>query len=80
MNQCGKPIRKVEVDGDSLRITLVDCNNCERCKATTSKATTSKATTSKTTTSKKRSERTMKRAFWRYKSQQREVVEIIHLE
>ena len=63
---CSKPNRKVEVDGD-----LVECHKCEECKATIPK---------KRTTSNNRTERKMKRAYWRVRSQQREIVEIINIE
>ena len=71
MSLCSKPNRKVEVDGDLLKITLVDCHKCEGCKATIPK---------KRTTSKNRTDRKMKRAYWRYKTQQREIVEVINIE
>ena len=71
MSLCSKPNRKVEVDGDLLKITLVDCNKCEGCTDVVLK---------KRTTSKNRTDRKMKRAYWRYKTQQREIVEIINIE
>ena len=71
MSLCSKPNRKVEVDGDLLRITLVECHKCDECKA---------AIPRKMTTSKNRTDRKMKRAYWRVRSQQREIVEIINIE
>ena len=71
MSLCSKPNRKVEVDGDLLRITLVDCNKCEGCHEVVLK---------KRTTSKTRTDRKIKRAYWRYRTQQREIVEVISLD
>ena len=71
MSLCSKPNRKVEVDGDLLRITLVDCNKCEGCNEVVLK---------KRTTSKKRTERKIKRAYWRYRTSQRAIVEVISLD
>ena len=71
MSLCSKPNRKVEVDGDLLRITLVDCNKCDECQEGILK---------KRTTTKKRTERQAKRAYWRYRTSQRAIVEVISLD
>ena len=71
MSLCSKPNRKVEVDGDLLKITLEDCNKCEGCQEVVLK---------KRTTSKTRTERQIKRAYWRYRTSQRAIVEVISLD
>ena len=68
---CSKPNRKVEVEGDLLRITLKRCLTCEECRDTQRKMRPAQ---------RNNTERRLKAAYWRIKSQQREIVEIISLD
>ena len=81
MSQCKEPIRSVQIQGESLQVTLIDCNDCDWCRETYSQPSTSNTSTSTTTPRRrKRTERQVKRAFWRWKTSQLQIVEIVQLE
>ena len=79
---CIKPLRSVQWKGESLQVSLIDCHKCAWCKETYYQPTTSNTSTVSTTTPRKRerTERQAKRAFWRWKTSQLQIVEIVHIE
>ena len=79
---CLKPLRSVQLKGDSLQVSLIDCHECDWCRETYYQPTTSNTSTVSTTTPRKRerTERQAKRAFWRWKTSQLQIVEIVHIE
>ena len=78
---CIKPLRSVQWKGESLQVSLIDCHKCAWCKETYYQPTTSNSSTVSTNPRKGgRTERQAKRAFYRWRSSQLQIVEVVHIE